>query len=482
MKDKGQIEQLNKLNSYGSIVINEWVDNKNSLTNKQSDLVNSYHNFFNKNEDYNEEDDKMLSANRANNPNKKKNMGITILSEIKEKEDDYESSYKKMLSRSRDSDNLTNTLNRINSKFSDSNLYQKNMNSDSLHFSMLDKNVDLSSQNRNSQNRSNSKKQISTINYTISNPINNNSNTNFNNCVTSYNSNKSLNHSKTYANDRQTPKIRHHEQSYNTVKEIQDLAGLIKKKFYISKVDDELYYNPWDCPTIKESELFEFFKNYHLRSKVVKFCKSSFLKVHPSATNKISANNFDPVKAWICGVQMAAINIQTLEDDHVLINKMFFRFNRNTGYVLKPEFLRNTTNIYDRFYLNPLMKLKIDVISCLMLQTSIRNFNKFENIFFESYLVGSWEDDKINPKYKSKTYEKNLINLIFDNESIKFEVYEPDLCFWMIKIYLSNTVIARSCIPLKIMNEGIRTVPLFDMNCNEFDDCVILVRVSKKMI
>lgn len=179
---------------------------------------------------------------------------------------------------------------------------------------------------------------------------------------------------------------------------------------------------------------------------------------------------------------MAAMNIQSLEDDHVLINKIFFKFNKGCGVVLKPDFLRDSKIKYDRFYLKPLMKIKIDIISCLMLQTCVRNFNKQDNIYFESYLVGSWEDDKINPKYKSKTYGNHLINLVFDNESIKFDVYEPEICFWMIKIYLSNNLIARSCVPISIMNEGIRVVSLVDMNCNEFEDCVLLVRINKNSI
>lgn len=622
---------MKKINTYGNIVINEWIDKSNPnlsnsainpVLNTGASLLNSItttnalskcnsmnlynkstkseltmninilnsamnsHNNSNKNinnfDEGNEDEDRLLSANRANNAQRKK-IGASFLSEIKEKEDDYESSYKKQC-RSRDSDGIT--LHRLNSKFSDSNVYNnKNLNSDSsnrlnslLHFS-IDKHMDLSSQNRSSNNRS-SKKQVNSMNYVIgnqpsngqisnnatgnfgngnnnsnnnntilsgninttinnttnnnailtnsiantnffqgsniiinnhnvninlntslsnninSNPNNNNlANTNISNIqgvnfispnsggnpLNSRRSTKSLNHSKTFANERQQQIQRLKVQDFsNTIKELQDLAGLVKKRFYLAKLDDELFYNPWDCPAIRESDLQEIFKNFHSRHKLVRYCKNSFLKVQPNKTSKISTINFDPVKAWICGIQMAAINIQSLEDDFVLINKIFFRFNKGCGYVLKPEFLRNPNGTYDRYYLKPLMRLKIDIISCLMLQTCVRNFNKNENIFFESYLVGSWEDDKMNPKYKSKSYEKNLINLIFDNETIKFDVYEPELCFWMIKIYLSNTVIARSCVPIGVMNEGIRVVPLFDLNCNEFPDCVLLARILKK--
>lgn len=610
-----KLDNLKKINTYGHIVINEWIDQSNQNisntginpggvniglsiinTNKaltkcntmtihdkssklnQNKSINVFNlnNNNNKHDESNEEEDKLLSANRANNAQRKKLL-TSFLSEIKEKEDDYESTYKKHC-RSGDSDGLT--LNRINSKFSDSNIYNnKNINSDSsnrlnsLHFSM-DKHMDLSSQNRSSNNRS-SKKQVNSVSYVIgnnnsggqnilrdnnnisndsnnntiisgnlistTNNVNNNNNvlitnnipnTNFftgsniiinnhnvninlntsisnnntyNNNSPQNNNNASntainlisqnaagnpsssipnnislLNHSKTFANERQQQQKQKVDDFSITIKEMQDLAGLVKKRFYLTKLDDELYYNPWDCPAIRESELQDIFKNFHLRNKLVKFCQNTFLKVQPNKTSKISTINFDPVKAWICGIQIAAINIQSLEDDFVLINKIFFKFNKGCGYVLKPEFLRNPHGTYDRFYLKPLLKVKIDIISCIMLQTCVRNFNKHENIFFESYLVGSWEDDKMNPKYKSKSYEKNLINLVFDNESIKFDVYEPELCFWMIKIYLSNNVIARSCVPIRIMNEGIRVVPLFDLNCSEFSDCVLLARIVKK--
>jgi len=652
-KNKSDTKLLNQLNSFNSIVINEWKDKSNPSNNTinssgaagdagmmsttsvnilntkgldrshsmnlnsksaKSDMnINIFSSGSNTNRKYNaedqmEEDDRLLSANRSNNAQRKKLLS-SFLSDIKERnDDDCEPSYYKNLCRSRDSDGIT--INRLNSRLSESNSYNNNKNQTSESLNRLnslmqfsfDKNMELGSQNRSSQNRNPGKIQVNTMNYSlnqagsgsciqntaignsinannhinnnnnniiganlnnenidstnnsnysnnntlitnsIANPnffsgsniiinnhnlninlntssINNNNNNNINisdidnnnisnigiNFVSqpitgsgnASNTNKLVKQSNTFGNEIHTQQQQQQPQqqiqrqqlqsqqknqqdSLNTIQEMQDLAGLVKKRFYLAKLDDEIFYNPWDCPVIRESELQEIYKNFHLRHKLVKYCKNSFMKVQQNKTSKISTINFDLVKAWICGIQLAAINIQSLEDDFVLINKVFFRFNNGCGYVLKPKFLRNPKGAYDRYYLKPLMKLEIDVISCLMLQTCVKNFNKSENIFFESFLVGCWEDDKMNPKHKSKSYENNLINLVFDNESIKFDVYETELCFWMIKIYLSNTAIARSCVPISIMNEGIRVVPLFDLNCNEFPDCVLLARIKKK--
>ncbi len=549
-----KVKSLNKINANSNIVINEWIDktysnsvkNNKSLISKisnqglnksesssqnkslnQSDMINSNQNYL-YNDQYKDEEDneKQLGANRAiNNYNhKKKIFGNSFLSEIKEKESDYESSYKKN-SRIQESDILAFTYNRVSSKLSDSNVYLKNDDSSHLNSMQIsmDKNVELSSRNKSCNNRS-SKRQGGTMNYILqSGSFTNNTTANYNihnnnndnsiiNKENSNLNNMSLsNHNSSIINITNSLIVNnpYGKKSYQiqnclkssktftietlitvkgtnidrkntkTIKEIQDLAGLVKKKFLLHNLGDYVFYNPWDCPTIRESELNEIVKNYHMRSRVVTYCKNSFLKARPNKESKISVKNFDPVKAWICGIQMAAMNIQSLEDDQILINKIFFKLNKGCGFLLKPEHLREGSSSFDRIYLTPLMKLKIDIISCLMLQTCIRSFKKNESIFFESYLVGSWEDDKINPRYKSKSYENNLVNLVFDNESIEFDVYEPELCFWMIKIYLSNTLIARSCIPIKVMNEGIRVVPLFDLNCCEFADCVLIARISK---
>jgi len=272
------------------------------------------------------------------------------------------------------------------------------------------------------------------------------------------------------------------------------MVDKIENTDFVSKVNknEEIKFYPWDCPSIIENILDEIYKDFNLRKKLIEYCKNSFLKVYPGIS-RFSSDNFDAVKAWICGVQIAAMNIQSLNCDQMLINKVFFRRNKNCGLVLKPRFLRsdykldmNKNNIsenyiYERNYSKPLLNLKIDVINCLNLHNCCEENmkNKNEIIYFESFIIGSSEDDKMNTKFRSRNYERNYLNCLFKNETILFNVYETELSFWILKIYVSSQIVARACVPISIMNEGLRTVPCYDKNLIELEDCVLIVKVEK---
>jgi hypothetical protein len=207
----------------------------------------------------------------------------------------------------------------------------------------------------------------------------------------------------------------------------------------------------------------------------VNFCKNSFLKVYPSIS-RIDSSNIDPVKSWICGVQIAALNLQSLQEDQMLINTIFFKINQNCGYVPKPAFLLGE---YDRKYDKPRVKLYIQIISGIML-----NYCQvkpgIEDISISCHIVGSWEDDNLNGKFQSKKYYKNLLNPVFDEEKYIFDVYEAELSFVIIKLISGGEVISKSCLPTAIMKEGIRVVSLYNDLCQEISDSHLVVRVKKE--
>lgn len=562
----------------------------------------------------------------------RKYMGVTCLSEIKEKDDDYESSYKKN-SRYNDSEIINSFLFRNNSKISDSisyNIYQKNSFIDSsqrfggsMQFTQIEKNVILV--NNNSANiptyakthtYSNDKimnLKLNPLEYKLEGEAIPDDNTTSNNKpfshhlssdINNYNSNafkpnysSKINLNKYSAKNLVADNIHGGEKHYKekkkieVIKEIQDLAGLVKRKLNMEDLTNIVYFSasssnsgsnnnnnntnnknsknnaqhyrnflnfnysnnysnattqfqssgnvvshptasnepknpqlagisninnnnnlnlnakerkkenlgeqkvfyPWDCPSVKEKYIEEAQRDINLRKKIVEFCQHSFLKVYPKSS-RFDSTNFDPVKAWICGVQIAAMNIQSLRDDPMLINKIFFLKNKKSGLVLKPEFLRSKAKgnkgsealIYERSYSQPLINLKIEVISLQQLHTCFEknvNYNfdkKNDNIYFESYIIGCWEDDKKNMKFKSKTYPKNFLNCVFNNEFSQFDIYEPEFCFWILKIYVSNSLVARACVPINIMNEGLRSVSLYDEYVNEYEDCILTVKVDKE--
>ena len=50
---------------------------------------------------------------------------------------------------------------------------------------------------------------------------------------------------------------------------------------------------------------------------------------------RIDSSNFNPVSVWSCGIQMVAMNYQTLTDANLHMHSAMFA--GTPGYVLKPQ-------------------------------------------------------------------------------------------------------------------------------------------------
>ena len=50
---------------------------------------------------------------------------------------------------------------------------------------------------------------------------------------------------------------------------------------------------------------------------------------------RINSSNFNPVSVWSCGIQMVAMNYQTLTDANLHLHSAMF--SGTPGYVLKPQ-------------------------------------------------------------------------------------------------------------------------------------------------
>jgi len=72
---------------------------------------------------------------------------------------------------------------------------------------------------------------------------------------------------------------------------------------------------------------------------MVQHTARQFIRVYPAAS-RVDSTNYDPIIPWATGCQMVALNYQTA-GEKMLMNQAMFRTNGNTGYVLKPAFLRN---------------------------------------------------------------------------------------------------------------------------------------------
>ena len=63
------------------------------------------------------------------------------------------------------------------------------------------------------------------------------------------------------------------------------------------------------------------------------------VRVYPSGM-RIDSSNFNPLSVWSCGIQMVAMNYQTVTDTNLHLHNSFF--NGTQGYILKVIQLKYT--------------------------------------------------------------------------------------------------------------------------------------------
>ena len=265
----------------------------------------------------------------------------------------------------------------------------------------------------------------------------------------------------------------------NECREMQLVVGLVGRKFNIDELD-KMKYQPWDCVSVSEGPLSKYAKNIEKRTKVIEYCRGSIMKVYPRGT-RFDSSNCDSVKSWICGAQIAALNLQSTEDDYVLLNKIFFKMYNGLGFVPRPEFLVNP-KAQIKTYKSPCMNLFIKLISGIMLQNILKVdgvIEKIKDIAVSFKIIGSFEDDKENKEYSSDYINQNFINPIFLNTMFNFKIYETELSFLVIKIFSGKYILARSIIPLNLMEEGVKLVTLYDNQCKEIENSMLALKVTK---
>lgn len=206
------------------------------------------------------------------------------------------------------------------------------------------------------------------------------------------------------------------------------------------------------------------------------------MKAYPTG---FDSSNFDPIKCWIVGCNIVAINIQSTEDDWTLLNMIFFTNNRNRGYVLKPAKLLPESTFIET-YEKPYLKLTIQILTIIGLNKIINQegimMDHISKIKMKCFIVGSDMDNKQNKQYKCIITGDFLIPKIEMTAMISFYVYEVDLSAIYFKIYSDKTVIGRSVIPLMLMKEGARKIAIYDSNCIKFNESFIVTLIKKTQL
>ena len=94
--------------------------------------------------------------------------------------------------------------------------------------------------------------------------------------------------------------------------------------------DDMKYCN---MASMSEKAMRKVLEQFGRQERLIEYHKKVLSRIYPSGSHILSGN-FNPIPYWKAGVQIAALNIQTV-GQYSRINRTLFRANGNCGYVPK---------------------------------------------------------------------------------------------------------------------------------------------------
>ncbi|KAF2087477.1 1-phosphatidylinositol-4,5-bisphosphate phosphodiesterase 1 [Saccharata proteae CBS 121410] len=239
------------------------------------------------------------------------------------------------------------------------------------------------------------------------------------------------------------------------------------------------------------------------------------MRVYPSGY-RISSSNFDPIKFWRRGVQMAAMNWQTYDLGQQINDAMFAAGTDRTGYVLKPQELREPKHrdILDhpRRKQKKLVKFSVEIISAQQLprpsgmrsDAPINPYVEFEmysaNDRARGAAIGEGGMDAsarngisgIGAPLRKRTQmiEGNGYDPNFNAPlSMTLETRYPDLVFvrWTVwnstdgrNASSSSAPLATFTAKLSSLQQGYRHIPLYNANGEEYLFSSLFCKIKKE--
>ena len=246
------------------------------------------------------------------------------------------------------------------------------------------------------------------------------------------------------------------------------------------------------------------------------------MRMYPAA-RRIDSSNFNPLQSWKRGVQMAALNWQTYDVNLQINDAMFAAGIDKTGYVLKPEELRQIRHLPSPETIpegQPVrarkgmkfVKFSVEIISAQRLpRPRTHNPDQGMNPYIEFEMYSAEErargiargeggtDASARDGYsgigtplrkRTKIAEGNGFDPVFNQLiSMTVETEYPGLLFvrWTVwnspdgrNLSSNSTMLATFTAKLSSLQQGYRQLPLFNAYGERFRDAKLFVKIKKE--
>ena len=257
----------------------------------------------------------------------------------------------------------------------------------------------------------------------------------------------------------------------NPIEEKQEflhtLASLVIEKYAEAGLK-----TPFGTSILYESFLKRCQMSIEHTSAFIEFSKTNLAIIQPDK-ERIDSSNLNPIKVWSMGGQMAALNVQTF-DKSTFLNQIRFMEGNNSGFVLKPKYLREKTPFN---FLDDVIRKScfVKILSTQILDQTLLDDRDYVFPFVEMQILGNEKDERANPKVSTKIFQNNLFHSVYNDISspegfTKLNLVYPELAFLYIcvKDAKNGALIKHSAVSVESLRQGVRSLELYDAN-NWFD-------------
>ncbi|OQS02909.1 phospholipase C-eta2 [Thraustotheca clavata] len=215
----------------------------------------------------------------------------------------------------------------------------------------------------------------------------------------------------------------------------------------------------WPCnymSSFSEGKVKKLCSSIDARLQYQRLHQDHVSRIYPSGV-RIDSSNFNPLLGWSTGAQLVALNFQA-DDLYMRVNHGLFAQNGHSGYVLRPNSLRDEIGSYHRQALN----LTIRVLSGQHLPKP-EGAKRGEII--DPYVMVDVISESNTTRKTTPTVDNNGLNPVW-NAIMSFDIgLEADLHFVVLTVmekdYDLDDMIGFAALPLTMIREGYRTVPIY---------------------
>ncbi|XP_058717449.1 1-phosphatidylinositol 4,5-bisphosphate phosphodiesterase beta-3-like [Poecile atricapillus] len=189
----------------------------------------------------------------------------------------------------------------------------------------------------------------------------------------------------------------------------------------------------------------------------VEYNKRQLSRVYPKGT-RVDSSNFHPQLFWNAGVQMAALNFQSL-DVPLQLNLALFEANAGSGFLLKPEPLRRPDKSFDPFAEERLDGIVANTLHVQVLSGQFLSDRRC-GVFVELEVFGLPVDTR--RRCRTRTSQGNPFNPVWDEEPLVLnEVVLPALASLRVAAYEEGgRLLGQRVLPVATLRSGYHYVPL----------------------